>query len=534
MRRSVTLVLVSLLVGVAFPAAGQRACSALTELKLADAVVASATEVAAGVFTPPADGIPGPPMTLPGYCRVQGVARPTSDSEIKFEVWLPAAAGWNGKFQQAGNGGYAGSIPASSLAEGLVRGFATAGTDNGHTGMNAHFAVGHPEKVIDFGHRAVHLTAVHAKVVVEAFYGRPASRSYFVGCSDGGREALMEAQRYPADFDGIVAGAPANNWTRLLTSGVWNWKALNATPASAIPVAKLGLIQRAVVAACDRLDRVKDGLIEDPRKCRFNPTALKCRGADRADCLTGAQLRALQTIYRGPRNPRTSERIYAGAVPGTEAVPGTWNPWIVASEQNPLPFIAFFGTQFYQYMVYEKPDWDYRTMDFDKDVTAAMAKLAPVLDATDPDLRAFRDRGGKLIQYHGWGDAAIPAPGSIEYYQQVVAKVGPAVPDFYRLFMVPGMSHCGGGIGPNDFGNGGVRATAADPSRDIVAALDHWVEKGIAPDRIVAAGLRPGEPVGDPANETKLTRPICAYPKVAGYRGVGSTDEAASFECRVP
>ena len=532
MRLRTAVTVAVLFAGVWVPAAAQMACSTLTGVRLSGAVVTVATEVPAGPFTPPAGGMPGSAMPLPGYCRVQGVARPTGDSEIKFEVWLPAASGWNGKFQQAGNGGYAGSIPASSLADGLKRGFATAGTDDGHTGQSSAFAVGHPEQVTDFGHRAVHLTAVHAKVVVEAFYGKAPSRSYFVGCSDGGREALMEAQRYPADFNGIVAGAPANNWTRLLTSGVWNWKALNETPRSAIPVAKLGLIQRAAVSACDRLDRVTDLLIEDPSRCRFDPAPLRCSGADGADCLTSAELMALQKIYQGPRNPRTGEQIYSGAVAGAEAVPGNWNPWVVASERQPLPLIAWFGTSFYQNMVFEKPDWDYRTIDFDKDLATAAAKLAPVLDATDPDLRPFRDRGGKLLQYHGWGDAAIPAPGSIEYYRQVLAKLGPSVPDFYRLFMVPGMGHCAGGIGPNDFGNAGPGVAASDPDRDIVAALDRWVEKGVAPERIIATGIRLGEPLDDPAKTTKLTRPLCAYPKVATYRGTGSTDDAASFACR--
>ena len=437
-------------------------------------------------------------------------------------MWLPAAAGWNGKFQQAGNGGYAGRVPVASLADGLKRGFATAGTDDGHVGQSPAFAPGHPEKVIDFGHRAVHLTAVHAKVVVEAFYGKAPSRSYFVGCSDGGREALMEAQRYPADFEGIVVGAPANNWTRLLTSGVWNWKALTETQGSGIPVAKLGLIQRAVAAACDRLDRVTDGLIEDPRRCRFDPRPLQCSSGDRPDCLTAPQLVALRKLYQGPRNPRTGERIYAGAVPGTEGVNGNWNLWMVASTQQPLPFIAWFGTTFYQSMVFEKSDWDYRTIDFDRDLATAVAKLAPVLDATDPDLGPFRDRGGKMIQYHGWGDAAIPATGSIEYYQQVLAKLGRSVPEFYRLFMVPGMGHCGGGIGPASFGNDGPG----------VAALDRWVEKGVAPERIIATGIRPGEPIDDPAKVTKLARPVCAYPKIAEYRGTGSADDAANFACR--
>ncbi|MDX2056164.1 MAG: tannase/feruloyl esterase family alpha/beta hydrolase [Gemmatimonadales bacterium] len=525
---------VSLLAAIAPSLAAQRPCASLTSLRLQGAVITEASPVAPGLFTPPPDGPPASPVKLLAHCRVRGTARPVPDSEIRFEVWLPEPGAWNGKFQQAGNGGYAGSIPAGSLANALLRGYATAGTDDGHVGMDPSFAIGHPEKVVDFGHRAVHLTAGHAKAVIEAYYGRAATRAYFVGCSDGGREALMEAQRYPADFDGIVVGAPANNWTRLLTSGVWNWRALNETPGSAIPVAKLGLIQRAAVAACDRLDQVADGLIEAPNRCRFDPASLQCRGADQPDCLTTAQLTALRKIYDGPRSPRTGERIYPGAIPGTEAVPGNWNPWIVASPQQPLPFIAWFGTTFYQSMVFENPAWDYRTMDFDRDLATALAKVGGVLDAVDPDLRAFRDRGGKMIQYHGWGDAAISATGSIDYYQQVLTSVGPGVPDFYRLFMVPGMGHCGGGIGPTDFGQFETGPTAADPDRDIVAALDRWVERGVAPERIIATGIRPGEPMSDPSKATRISRPLCVWPRIAQYRGVGSSDEAENFSCAAP
>ena len=255
-------------------------------------------------------------------------------------------------------------------------------------------------------------------------------------------------------------------------------------------------------------------------------------GCGPAGLPNGPELAALPKIYQGPKNPRTGEQIYPGAVPGVEAVPGNWDLWVVASKQQPLPFLAWFGTTFYQSMVFERADWDYRTIDFDRDLATAVTKLAPVLDATDPDLRPFRDRGGKLVQYHGWGDAAISATGSVDYYQQVMAKLGPSVPDFYRLFMVPGMGHCGGGVGPASFGNDSPGAAAADPERDIVAALDRWVEKGVPPERIIASGIRLGEPMEDPAKTTKLTRPLCPYPKTAKYRGTGSTDDAASFACR--
>ena len=390
---------------------------------------------------------------------------------IKFALWLPAASAWNAKYRQEGNGGWAGAINTASFAEPLRRGYAVAGTDNGHEGGGgANWAIGHPEKLIDFGYRAVHETAVQSKAIIRAFYGRDPERSYFNGCSDGGREALMEAQRFPEDFNGILAGAPANNWSRLFTAFVWNERALLATPESAIPPAKLPVIQRAVMAACDGRDGVADGLIENPLACKFDPAVLVCKGADAADCLPKAQVEALQKVYEGPRNPRTQDRLFVGQPPGTEAVPGGWGAWITPA--NPAGAIQFaFGNSYYGAAVFEDPKWNFRMLDFDRDVSIGDAKAGPVLNATSPDLRSFRASGGKLIQYHGWGDAAIPASSSIEYYETVRAFLSkypdartpgaPPTEDFYRLFLVPGMGHCGGGSGPNSFGNGGVERRPA-------------------------------------------------------------------------
>jgi feruloyl esterase len=520
------------------PASAQRACESLPDLTLTGASITSAAIVPAGTFTPPPSPLGATPMELPAYCRVQGVARPSGDSEIKFEVWLPVADRWNGKFQQMGNGGYAGTIILATIAAGVARGYATAATDDGHVGPSPSFAIGHPEKVVDFGHRAVHQTAVQAKAIVQAFYGKPATRSYFFGCSDGGREALMEAQRYPADFDGIVVGAPANNWTRLLTSAVWNWRALNETPESMIPVTKLPAIQAAAVKQCDSLDGVTDGLIEDPRKCQFRPATLACTGADRPECLTGAQIAAVEKIYQGPRSTGSKRQIFPGMVPGTEADPGNWNPWIVGQSPVGLPLQAWFGTTFYSNMVFEDAKWDYKAFDMDRDLAKALAKVSGALDSNDPDLGPFRDRGGKLVQFHGWGDAAITGASSIEYYERVKRTLGAdrskPVEDFYRLFMVPGMGHCGGGIGPNVFGNGLAVEGADDPDHDVRAALERWVEKGVAPDHLIASGVRPAKSPAGPSGEGKLTRPLCPYPKTAIYKGNGSSDDAASFSCGVP
>ncbi|HUQ52343.1 MAG TPA: tannase/feruloyl esterase family alpha/beta hydrolase, partial [Gammaproteobacteria bacterium] len=300
---------------------------------------------------------------------------------------------------------------------------------------------------------------------------------------------------------------------------------------------KLPVIQRAVMAACDRLDGVADGLIENPRVCRFDPSVLVCKGADAADCLPRAQVEALQQIYEGPRNPRTQERLFVGQPPGTEAVPGGWGTWITPA--NPAGAIQFmFGNSYYGAAVFEDRNWDFRTLDFDRDVRIGDTKAGPVLNATSPDLRSFRAAGGKIIQYHGWGDAAIPAPSSIEYYEAVrdfLAEYpdarltgAPSPEDFYRLFLVPGMAHCAGGSGPNSFGNGGGGADPRNPERDIFTALERWVEQGVAPQRLVGTGR-----ATDDASKP-LTRPLCPYPQVAQYRGSGDVNDAASFACAAP
>ena len=541
MRTSVLwLVPIGILLG-SHPAHAQQACDNLATLKLPDTVISSAVAVPEGAV--PAPAVPGAPAaragTVPAHCEVRGVIRPSRDSEIKFALWLPATAAWNGKYRQEGNGGWAGAINTAAFAEPLRRGYAVAGTDDGHEGGGgANWAIGHPEKLIDFGYRAVHETSVQSKAIIRAFYGRDPERSYFDGCSDGGREALMEAQRFPEDFHGILAGAPANNWSHLFTAFVWNERALLATPDSAIPPAKLPIIQRAVMAACDRLDGVADSLIENPRACTFDPSVLACKAGDAADCLTKPQVDALKKIYDGPRNPRTQERIFVGQPVGTEAVAGGWGAWITPA--NAAGAIQFgFGNSYYGAAVFEDPKWDFRTLDFDRDVSIGDGKVGSVLNATNPDLRSFRAGGGKLIQFHGWGDAAIPAPSSIEYYESVRAfmakypdartPANPPADDFYRLFLVPGMGHCGGGAGPNSFGNGaGGAAASRDPERDIFTALERWVERGMAPDRIIGTGRAADDP------SKPLTRPLCPYPQTAQYRGSGEVNDASNFACIAP
>jgi hypothetical protein len=503
-------------------------CESLAALALPHTSIATAESRPAGDFAQPEGR---PIRNLPAFCRVAGAIKPSDDSDIRFEVWMPAA-GWNGKFQGIGNGGYAGAIGFDGLANALGHGYAAASTDTGHEagGTDAGWALRHPEKVIDFGYRAVHETAVVAKAVLSRFYGEPPRRSYFNSCSNGGRQALMEAQRYPADFDGIIAGAPANYWTHLLGAATWDINATLATPADYIPASKLPAIQSAALAACDALDRVKDGVIEDPRQCHFDPSPLLCKGAESDACLTAPQLAALRKIYAGPGNSK-GQRVFPGYSPGGEAEPGGWAVWITGGAPEKSLMFAF-GTQFFMNIVFNDPGWQFRTFDVDRDIATADARTARILNATDPDLDAFRKRGGKLILYHGWSDAAIPPQNTIDYYGSVVAKMGgKEVEGFVRLYMVPGMQHCGGGSGTSGFGQMGTPSSSSDRLHDVDAALEAWVEQGVAPAQIVATKYK------DPADSKSgavRTRPLCPFPSVASWTGSGSTDNAANFVCAEP
>lgn len=517
---------------VAAPARAQRSCASLSSLRLPHTTITLAKFVPAGPFTPPPSPFgPSRPVDLPAFCRVVGVIRPTSDSHIKFEVWMPAK-GWNGRFQQLGNGGFAGSIVYSLMIPALRQGYATASTDDGHTGGGAPiWAIYHPQKVIDFGYRAVHLTAKDGEAIVRAFYSHRARWSYFVGCSDGGREALMEAQRFPDDFNGIIAGAPANSWTHLMAGFVWDEQATLDNPASYIPASKLPLIQAGALAACDALDGIKDGLIEDPRRCHFDPASLECKGPDGPDCLTAPQVEAVEKIYAGPKNPRTGKQIFPGYEPGAEAARADWPFWITGKAPGKGEQL-FFGNGFFADMVFKNPKWNFRTFNFDSDVRFADAKLGPILNSANSNLLPFKARGGRLIQYHGWADSAIAPLSSVGYYESVVAVMRSHLPrgadalretqSFYRLFMVPGMGHCGGGPGPD------VLRTKAGSG--LVTALRDWVEHDTAPDKIVGTKF-----VDDnPAKGVLRTRPVCPYPEEAKWTGKGNTNDAANFVCALP
>jgi Tannase and feruloyl esterase len=494
------------------PATDGAACQRLaTSLALPNTTITSAQEVGAGQFVPPVapggrGGGAGAAQAfadLPAFCRVAATIKPSSDSDIKAEIWLPLS-GWNGKFQQVGNGGWAGSIQYGPLAAALRRGYAAASTDTGHVGGNAQFALGHPEKLIDFGYRAVHETAVQSKATITAYYGNAPRLSYYNGCSNGGRQGFQEAQRYPQDFDGIIAGAPAYDWTNLSLQLVTIAQANLTDPASTIPPSKYPVLHQAAVEACDALDGLKDGLIGDPTRCRFDPKVTECKGADGPGCLTSAQVEAAKKIYTAVKDPKTGRQIYPGLEPGSEL---QWGGQV----GGPKPFGV--ADDLFKYVVFQDPSWDFRGLDLSKHVDLARKADNGILSAASPNLKAFVGRGGKLLMYHGWADQIVASRTSVDYYNNVAKAMGKSQTDgSVRLFMVPGMAHCGGGAGPNSF--------------DMVAALEQWRENGKAPAEIVASHLTEGK--------VDRTRLLCPYPQVAQYKGSGSTDQAESFVCKMP
>jgi len=477
-------------------------CTDLGAMKLAGVTIAGARESAPFSGTDP---MMGAYATARSICRVTGTILPA----IKFEVWLPTPADWNGKLQGVGNGGVAGSIAEASLAAGVNRGYATVSSNLGHDGnpIDFRFAVGHPELVADWGHRATHEMTVAAKQIAGAYYGKPPAHAYFTGCSGGGRQGLMEAARYPADYDGIVAGDPTANFTRLTLGGrLWEAMATLKDPARYIPAGKIPTIARATAKACAD----GTGVIDDPRRCAFDPAALLCKAGDADDCLTAPQVTALKAIYAGSTNSK-GERIYPGYMPGGELGPMGWSAYVAgAGPKKASQFLYADG--FARFMVKENPDFDSLGFDYDRDMPAALAKLSKTIDASDPDLKPYARHGGKLIQYHGWSDPGVSPLNSVDYYEQVARVYGKPSADFYRLFMVPGMQHCTGGPGADHF--------------DALAALEQWVEQGKAPDRIVAAHLKDGA--------VERTRPLCPYPQVARWDGKGSQDAAENFRCEQP
>jgi feruloyl esterase len=487
---------------------------------------------------------------MPAFCRVAATVTPVADSEIRIEVWMPSAT-WNGEFEGVGNGGYAGSIPYSAIAPGVKLGYATVGTDTGHVGSasdDGSFALGHPEKIIDFGYRSIHLMTVVAKQISAAFYGNDPQRSYFTGCSTGGRQALMEAQRFPEDYDGIVAGDPVAHYTHHhVGANLWVvWQMFN-NPASTVFSTQDTLLGNAVNAACDALDGVVDGVLNDPRQCHFDPRALKCEGSQMPpNCLTAEQVEAVHNLWTGPDRMVQKQGYYPPFERGGETYgwPTTISPEPPPAQQTDQH--AQIGLPFFEYFVFDDPNWNYRTFDWitgpayvENKVVVPGQTLATVLNAIDPDLDRFRTRGGKLIQYHGFSDPEVPPLTSIEYFKSVEDFAGNALrqashqkpqqagadtqssdnqkldtEEFYRLFMVPGMNHCKGGPGANVF--------------DMLTPLVQWVEQDVAPDGILATHYLNN----DPSQGVVFTRPLCSYPQEAVYKGSGDPNDAANFVCK--
>ena len=500
MRITVRVLVVAVLLFT--PSRALAACADLARAVLPATTVTSAMVVAAGMFKPAA----GPAANaavyarLPEFCRVAATLRPSADSDIKIEVWLPAVQ-WNGKFQAIGNGGWAGSIPYPQMAAALADGYATAGTDTGHTGVTAAFAIGHPEKVIDLGYRAVHEMTVQAKALINSFYGRAQQFSIWNGCSQGGRQGITAAVRYPTDFDGVIAGAPAVNWMHLHAGRMAANRAANRSEAATIPAAKYALVHNAVLAACDMHDGVKDGLVENPLSCRFDPKVLQCTGADAANCLTPPQVESARALYAPVLDPKTGQEILPGLAPGAEL------GWATAASARPVST----ALDAFKFIVFADPNWDPATFSAATDIERTLrADSNDVLNSSSTDLKAFFDRGGKLLMYHGWSDAQVTPLNSINYFQKVVSRFGPQIAGTsIQLYMVPGMSHCFGGPGTDVFNK--------------VAALEQWKLAGTAPERIPASHVTNGV--------TDRTRPLCPLGRVARWTGSGSTDDAANFAC---
>lgn len=497
--------------GMAAPAPHATPCESLLQLKLPDTTVTIAKSETRETYHPPEWDVEGPPppstSDLPPFCRVAADIRPTTDSDIKIEVWMPVS-GWNGKFMGIGNGGWSGRVWYPFMGVALRKGYATSSTDTGHQGAggDAKFAMGHPEKVVDFGYRAVHEMTVKAKAIIAAYYGGQPKFSYWSGCSSGGRQGLKEAQRFPKDYDGIIAGAPANNSIHLAASGIWIAQANHDGEGIVLNEDHLALLHKAALDSCDALDGIKDRLINDPPACHFDPKMLLCKGTDRSACLTGPQVEAAEKIYAGPKNPRTGEQVFPGLEPGSEL------GWFIFGSLPEPPIVA----SHFKYLVFNDAAWDFRKLNFDSDIALADKLDQGIIAATDPNLKEFFAGGGKLIMYHGWNDSLIAPQNTISYYNAVLRASGSQAASSIRLFMAPGMDHCSGGEGPFAF--------------DMDSALSEWVEQGKAPELIVAAHLASDSAALGPDR----TRPLCAYPKIAKYKGQGSTDDASSFVCTKP
>jgi pimeloyl-ACP methyl ester carboxylesterase len=449
-----------------FTGARAENCGTLTQMKLGHVAITGAQMVPAGSASTPMAG-EELPVAKNDYCRVQGTSRPTADSEIRFELWIPSASAWNGKFEQVGNGGFAGRIPYRSMAQVLSLGYAVAGTDDGHRSndsTDASWALNHPEKIKDYGWRAIAETTVASRQILSRLTSKAPAKSYFVGCSDGGREALMMAQRFPTYFDGIIAGAPAYTMTRLLTGGALRYAELTEA-AGHLSAPQLKLLQRRALESCGN----NAAYLKDPRQCHVDLTALECSGADTESCLSEAQINTARAIYSERKDPLSGAVLYA-VLPGAESVKGSWDAWLTGAADPEAAAGVRFTWNYLAYMVMNDPKLDMKQVTR-ADIVRGERRYAPIIDPDNPDLSAFKAHGGKLIHYHGWNDPGIPPGYSLEYRERLIAKTGD-VSDFYRLYVVPGMLHCGGGDAPTQVNWQG--------------ALEAWVEKAVPPGELAA------------------------------------------------
>ena len=471
-------------------------------------------------------GPQGVTVTTP-FCRVRGLLRPTADSNIYFEVWMPPAATWNGNYQGNAPGGYVGSMFYEPTERALRAGYAASTTDNGHTGPEpAQWALGHPERLADWGWRAVHETAVATKAVIAAYYGRGPKFSYFLGCSKGGGSAIMEAQRFPTDYNGIVAGAMGWNLSARLAMYLSTIQAVQA-PGGWVSPAKLTMLHKAVLATCGG----KDDILDDPASCSFDPGQLQCMAGDADSCLTAQQVASVRKIYAGATDAQ-GKSIYPGYARGSEL---NWSRAMMGAADKPgVGSTAYAGfTNRARDLLFESADWDLQTLVPSDIYAQARNKLGAAWDAADTDLSAFQAAGGKLIGYQGWTDDAVPPDGTLRYYNEAAGKVGgiDKLQSFYRLFMAPGMDHCAGGIGPNAIGGAyDLPAAVHDSDHDVTASLARWVEHGVAPNNLIATHYKDN----DLAKGVTAQRPMCVYPAAARYTGRGERAQAANWTCAAP
>lgn len=493
------------------PLAAEESCKTLISEKLPDVTITSAVFMndELGFLPPKTPGMFGTPSGLKvnePFCRVTGYIEPAKGSHIGFEVWLPPVANWNSRFLAVTNPAFEGAIKYQGLASSLALGYATASTDTGHQEPGHKWAMGRPERLVDWVHRAMHETTVVAKHLIKSYYGKDPSYSYMDGCHNGGRMGLVEAQRYPEDFDGILSGDPAFHLTQLQTGSEYlSWIALkDGTEAPGfLPPAKYGMLNRAVLDACDTLDGVKDDAIEDPTRCDFDPVSIQCIGAERDSCLTPAQVETARRLYSGAKFA-DGEQIYSAFEPGSEL---NWGAMI----QGPEPL--FINNDFFRYIAFEDPDWDWRTFDIDLDTRRINEKLGSVINNINPDLGAFKKSGGKLIVYQSWMETWVPPRYITTYYNDVVKTMGGEgkTKDFFRLFMVPDSNMCPA-MYPGAF--------------NALGALQKWVEEGVAPDYIQSNYSNMGR--------VYKSRPVCAYPEVAIYKGKGDINKAENYRCGKP